>query len=115
MPRPLLSVLLAVSLVACAGSSLEPLPLDVSIEVNRTTAAPGDTITFVATAQGGSLLGLEINYGDSVTELFGTGSARTARVTFRHAYLLPGTYLVRVVVTDAAAGQKEATTEVRVN
>ena len=108
-------MLLAMSLVACAGSSLEPLPLEVSIEASRATAAPGDTITFVATAQGGTLLGLDIDYGDGVTEQFGTGSARTARVTFRHAYLLRGTYQVRVVVTDAAAGQKEATTEVRVN
>jgi PKD domain-containing protein len=115
MPRLLFTAILLVGVVACAGSMLEPLPLDVNIEASRATAAPGDTIIFVVNAQGGSLFGVEVSYGDSVAEQFGTGGARTARVTFRHAYLLRGTYQVRAVVTDAIAGQKEATTEVRVN
>ena len=115
MSRILLYLPLLAGLIACEGSTLEPLPVDVSVEASRATAAPGDTVTFVVNAQGGSLVGVEIDYGDTVTELFGTAGARTARVTFRHAYAAPSTYLVRAVVTDAMAGQKEATVEVRVN
>jgi hypothetical protein len=115
MPRTLLCALLALGVAVCSGSTLEPLPLDVSIQASRATAAPGDTIAFVVDAQGGQLLGVELSYGDDSTDQFGTGGARTARVTFKHAYLLRGTYLVRAVVTDALAGQKEATAEVRVN
>ncbi len=115
MLRTLLCSLLVLGFVTCGGSTLEPKPLDVRIEASRTTAAPGDTIIFVVNAQGGNLFGLEINYGDNSSEQFGASGARTARVTFRHAYMLRGTYMVRVVVTDAVAGQKEATVEVRVN
>jgi plastocyanin len=101
--------------VACSPSQLEPLPLEVTVAASRTTAAPGDTIAFIVTAQGGNLFGLEINFGDGGTDQFGTGGARTARHTFRHAYLQRGTYLVQVRATDALAGPKEATVEVRVN
>jgi hypothetical protein len=94
---------------------LEPNPLDIGIEASPTTAVVGDTVTFVASAQGGVLVGVEIDYGDSSVDQFGTSGARTARVTFRHAYTQSGTYTVKAVVTDAAAGQKQATIEVRVN
>ena len=115
MMRILLYVLLLTGLMACEGSVLEPLPLEVTMEANRATAAPGDTVVFVVNARGGNLLGIEINYGDDVTEPFATAGARTARVTFRHAYSARAIYLVRATVFDAAAGQKEATVEVRVN
>lgn len=115
MPRILVLALLALGVAACSGSPLEPLPLDVSIQASGATAAVGDTVTFVVSAQGGQLIGLEVNYGDDSSEQFGTGGARTARVTFKHAYLVRGTYMVRAVVTDALVGQKEATVEVRVN
>ncbi len=116
MSRTALSCLaIVIGLAACSPSTLEPLPLDIGVEANRTTAAVGDSITFVVTAQGGVLVGVEIDYGDSITDQFGTSGARTARVTFRHAYQQRGTFTVRAVITDAAAGQKEATTAVRVN
>ena len=101
--------------LACSTSPLETRPFDVTIAAGSTTAAPGDTIIFVVDAQGRSLLGIEINYGDTNSDLFGASGAQTARVTFRHAYLQPGTYLVRARATDAAAGEKEASVEVCVN
>lgn len=104
-----------IGLAACAPSTLEPKPLDVGVEADRTTVATGDTLNFVVTAQGGALVGVEIDYGDNNLDQFGTGGAHTARVTFRHAYSQTGTYTVKAVVTDAAAGQKQATIEVRVN
>ena len=111
----LAAAILFAGAVACTPSMLEPLPLDIELQASRTTAAPGDTVLFVADAQGGNLVGLQIDYGDTNSDLFSTAGARTARVTFRHAYLERGTFTVRVTVTDAAAGIKEATTEVRVN
>jgi plastocyanin len=116
MTRNSLSCLaILIGLAACTPATLEPNPLDVGVEASRTTAAIGDTLTFVVSAQGGALVGVEIDYGDSVTDQFGTSGARTAKVTFKHAYSQPGTYTVMAVVTDATAGQKQATIEVRVN
>ena len=116
MSRNALSCLaIVIGLAACAPATLKPKPLDIRVEANRSTAAVGETLTFVVTTQGGALIGVELDYGDNTVDQFGTGGARTARVTFRHAYLQSGTYTAKAVVTDAAAGQKQATIEVRVN
>ncbi|MGH7695012.1 MAG: PKD domain-containing protein [Gemmatimonadaceae bacterium] len=116
MSRNALSCLaIVIGLAGCTPSTLEPKPLDIGLEANRTTTVPGDTLTFVVSAQGGTLVGIEIDYGDNVLDQFATAGAHTARVTFRHAYLQPGSYTVKAVVTDAAAGQKQATIEIRVN
>ena len=100
--------------VAACQSSLEALPLEISVTASRTTAAPGDTIAFTATIQGGSLLGLDADYGDNTTEQYGTAGARTGKVTFRHAYQARGTFTTKITVTDASAGQKNASVQVRV-
>lgn len=113
--RALLVSFFLAGVVACRASSLAPLPLLVTIEASRTTAAPGDTINFLVSAQGGSLIGLETVYGDGTGDLYGTSGARTGRVTFRHAFSARGTFTVRVTATDATAGQATATVDVRVN
>jgi len=100
--------------VAACQSSLEALPLEISVAASRTTAAPGDTILFTATIQGGSLLGLDADYGDNTTDQYGTAGARTGKVTFRHAYQVRGTFTTKITVTDASAGQKNASVQVRV-
>jgi hypothetical protein len=106
---------LAVAALGCGESTLAPLPLDISIAASRTTAAPGDTIFFVATIQGGSLLGLDADYGDSSTDQYGTSGARTGKVTFRHAYSARGTFTTKITLTDATLGTKSASVEVHVN
>src|SRR5206468_3374572 len=115
MSRLLVALTLAGMLAACGDATLEPLPLDVALVANPLTAVAGDTISFSVTAQGGSLFGVEMDYGDGVVEPYGTSGARTARVTFRHAFKLKGTYTVSVTATDASAGQKKANLDVRVN
>ena len=100
---------------ACSGETLAPLPLHIGIEASRTAAAPGDSISFLVTAQGGQLVGIVTAYGDGTEDQLGTGGARTARVTFRHAFSSPGTYEVRATVTDAVAGLKDASVSVRVD
>ena len=115
MRRVLLSALLIASVAACTESSLAPLPLEITIEPSRTSAAPGDTIAFVVTAQGGTLLGFDVDYGDNVAEQYGTAGARTAKVTFRHAYNTRGSYQVKAMITDGFAGEKSANVEIRIN
>jgi hypothetical protein len=105
----------AIAALGCTESTLEPLPLDITIATSRTTAAPGDTILFVATVQGGSLLGLNADYGDNSTDLFGTAGARTGKVTFRHAYSSRGNFTTKITLTDATLGTKTASVEIHVN
>jgi hypothetical protein len=115
MRRILAGVSLLIALTACGESSLEPLPLQVGINATPAITAPGDTVVFVVNAQGGSLYGVELDFGDGATDQYGTSGARTARITFRHVYDARGTFTARVVATDALAGQKEATIDITVN
>jgi plastocyanin len=110
----LLLALLLVDLAACGDASLDPLPLQISIQPSRVTAAPGDPVSFVVTAQGGDLLGVDVDYGDTTTDQYGTGGARTARITFSHAFSSAGVYQVRATVTDAIAGSRDAGVEIRI-
>ena len=101
--------------VACQSSALEPLPLDLHVDLDRATANPGDTVHVVTTAQGGTLLGIVVDYGDGTSASYDTGGARTAKVTFKHAYTASGAYTVTAVVTDGVAGDKTAEAQVHVN
>jgi plastocyanin len=114
MRRTLLTSLLLVGLTACGDASLDPLPLQVSIQASRVTAAPGDLVNFVVTAQGGVLLSVEVDYGDNITDRYGAGGARTATVTFSHAFSAAGVYQVRAMVADGVAGSTDAGVEIRV-
>lgn len=115
MRRSFLVYLLAVVGVGCASETLEPLPFQVTVEASRATAAPGDTVGFVVVTQGGSLIGVQMDYGDTMVDLFATAGARTARVSFRHAFVDRGTFTVRATVTDALPpNEKSATIEIRV-
>jgi hypothetical protein len=56
-----------------------------------------------------------MDYADmSAGDQYGTSGARTAQITFHHAFAVTGTYVVTVTVTDGLAGQKKATVSVRV-
>jgi hypothetical protein len=114
MRRLLLRSVLVVGLVACGDGSLDPLPLSITLEASRLTAAPGQPINFVVTAQGGTLVGITIDYGDDTGDQRGTSGARTAQVTFSHAFSSAGVYQVRATVTDALAGDKDAGLEIHV-
>lgn len=100
---------------ACQSATVDALPLDLTVALSRASAAPGDTITMVANAQGGGLLGINIDFGDGAGDSFNTGGARTAKVTFKHVYRTSGTYTVTAAVTDAEAGQKTTSVQVRIN
>lgn len=114
MWRALLGFVVLIGFAACDDATLDPLPLAIGIEASRTTAGPGDTITFLVSAQGGSLVGVAMAFGDSSGDQFATGGARTAHVTFRHAYSAVGLHEASATVTDAVAGDKSASVEIRV-
>ncbi len=114
MTRRLVWLVVAV-LGGCSAETLGPQPLSISIEASRISAAPGDSISFQVTARGGQLVGIAADYGDGSEDQMGTSGARTARVTFRHAFEAPGTYLVLATVTDALAGPKDASVSVRID
>jgi hypothetical protein len=100
---------------ACVSTALEALPLTVSVEASRTTAAAQDTINVVIKASGGQLIGIDADYGDGTIDTYNTAGARTASVTFKHVFAARGTYVVTATVIDVSAGSKKATVEIRVN
>jgi plastocyanin len=89
--------------------------LQVTLTASVATVRPGDSVTFVVSASGNNLIGVEMDYGDGAGDQYATGGAHTAKVTFRHAFSGSGTYVTRASVTDAIAGQKDATATVVVN
>ena len=113
--RLLLCMVLLVGVGSCIASASEALPLTVALDASKTAAAPGDTITFVVTIQGESLIGVMMDYADGTTDQFGTGGAKTGKVTFRKAFAQRGSFAVIATVTDAVAGQKTARVTVTVS
>jgi hypothetical protein len=100
---------------SCRQETEPPGPVLVTLESSTTTAARGDTISFTVNATGNTLVGVVVDFGDQVTEQYATGGARTARVTFKHAFQTAGSFTVNAVVTDAVAGEKEASASVVIN
>lgn len=101
-------LLLGVLLGGCRPYMAEPLTLNVTIQADRSVAAPGDSIQFDIRAQGGNLLGIEVSWGDGETLQIPALGAQTARSLRRHAFRERGVYDVTAVVTDGAAGSKSA-------
>jgi len=104
----------AAVLGGCLGAKLEPLPLDVTLQANKQTASVGDTIAFQTNAQGSSLFGVAVDFGDSRTATYDAQGARTVKIVFSHAYDASGTYLVRATATDQTLGSKDASLQIAV-
>lgn len=111
----ILVLVLVLFTIACRQTTAPPAPLVVSLEANTAVAQRGDTITFTVNASANNLFGVVIDFGDASGDQYSTGGASTARVTFKHAYTSSGTYLVRATVSDAIAGDKEASLTIGVN
>ena len=104
-----------VGTVACRQSTAPPEAVTVTLESSHAATQRGDTVTFTVNAGGNNLIGVVVEFGDSGVDQYATGGALTARVTFKHAYAAAGTFTVRAIVTDAIAGEKEATKSIVVN
>lgn len=115
MRQTLVALFLLACTVGCRQTTAPPVPLLVTLESSRATASRGDTVTFTLNATGNNLVGIVMDYGDSVGEQYATGGAHSARVTFRHVFESMGSFTVRAVVTDAIAGEKEASVGIVVN
>lgn len=115
MKRWLLLALAIIGLQSCRDLTNTAVGISVTLESSHVTATTGDTVTFVVRANGNNLVGVVIDFGDSVSDQYAMGGALTARVTFKHAFVATGNYLVRAVVTDAISGDKEVSVAVTVN
>jgi PKD domain-containing protein len=115
MRLALIGIILATSAIACRQTVEPPTQISVSIQANTSVVTRGDTVTFTVNATGNNLFGVTIDYGDDTTDLYATGGALSARVTFKHAYSAAGSFTVRATVTDAIAGERDVTTLIRVN
>jgi hypothetical protein len=116
MKRLVFAAALWLGTLACGDNTLEPLPLDVTIQASSLTAAVGQTIDFTVDAQGGSLVSVVVEYGDGTDESFPTFGARTFHTTnLHHAYTVAGTFQVQATVNDATLGSKTATLQIAVN
>jgi len=112
--KRLLALAFLLATTSCIAA-VEPLPFQVTLEASKTTFPTAEIVDFVVTAQGGTLLAIDIDYGDGVTEQFPPSGSRTARVTFHHGFDASGPYLVKATVTEATEGEKSATVQVTVN
>ena len=115
MKRLFGAIVIATAVAGCRQTIESPGSVTVSLAVSPLSAHPGDTVTFTVNAAGNNLVGVVVEYGDSNMDQYSTGGALSARITFKHAYVATGTFTVRAVVTDAIAGEREATTSLVVN
>jgi PKD domain len=82
------------------------LPFQIDMAVNRTSAAPGDTLVVLVNAQGGNIINMIVEFGDGGIEAFPTGGARTAQALFPHPFTTAGDYKIKATVTDSDDGDK---------
>ena len=107
-------LLLGVLIGACGPNVAEPRPLGVTLQSDRTVAAPGDSIQFEIRAQGEVLASIVVSWGDGQTSVISTMGAQTARSTQRHAFLETGVYNVTATVHDDGGGSRAASLSVRI-
>ena len=112
MRRLFAGVLVLAALAACLEGT-GPLPLGITLQ-KPATVTTTDSASFVVTAQGNTMIGIETNFGDGRIVEYPTSGARTATLTVRHRYSAAGTYDVTATVTDAVLGQKTAAVQVTV-
>lgn len=112
--RALAAAAASLGLVACMGTSLEPLALRISVNAPA-TAAVGDTVHFAAEMQGNDLVGVTADYGDDTGDALALGFSRTAKTTFAHVYTAAGTYTTTLIVFQADSARKSATATVEVH
>ncbi|TMI14750.1 PKD domain-containing protein [Candidatus Bathyarchaeota archaeon] len=82
-------------------------PLSTSLQVSSSSPQVGQTVTFTASATGGTS-----PYTYTIT--FGDGATGTGSVTI-HAYSIAGSYTAKVTVTDSASPRASVATSVIVN
>jgi hypothetical protein len=105
-------VALAVVVAAACDNSLEPVALEIDLQASSVDFAAGDTINFLVIAQGTNLAGAMIDFADGVVDQFGAAGARTAHITFKHAYSVTGNFRVRASVIDASGEERSDSLDV---
>jgi len=112
--KRLVAATAAILLIACAGA-LDPLPLAITFKATPTTAAVGDTVTFVSDAQGNDMVAIVAEFGDGGTDGTQLPFARTAHDTYKHVYSATGTYTATVTVVQSDSAKKAAPVTVTIH
>lgn len=113
--RPILLGLILTGTAACESLTSSARQFAARLEVSPLVGMLGDTVTFVVDVTANNVSGVAINYGDSSSDQYSTGGVPSARVTFKHAYLATGNYMVRATVSDAVIGNREVSQLIVVN
>ena len=97
----LLAGLLSLPLSACSGvSGPADLVLSITLTATPSSAAVGSPVVFRFDAQGNSLEGVALVYGDGVVDSIATYQARTAAGVYNHGYTDAGEFLAVVTVLE---------------
>lgn len=103
--RGLLALLAVPAWLACSEVTFEGGgPLSFTLTADRTTAAPGDSITFSYNAVGSIIAGVVMDYGDGTADSLNTSGAQTASGRFVHAFSSAGSYTVVGTLIDNLQG-----------
>ena len=104
MRRALFLIVFATGLASCLQAT-DPPPFQVSMQITRTSAAPGDTIVVLVDSQGPNIINMLVAFDDGDTTAFNVGGARQAQGVFPHAFTTIGNYRIRAKVTNADGNQ----------
>lgn len=98
--RRVSSMLVLVFLAGCGDFSTTIRPTELTLTVDRAEAQPGQDFEFYYQAQGRSMAGLILDYGDGAVDSLGFQGAVTATGRRSHSYENPGTYIVSGTLED---------------
>lgn len=106
---------LGVGVIACGDDSLTyGGPLDLVVASNSPVAV-SDSLVVEYDAQGRSLLGMEVTWGDATVDSVFFHGAQHAGGHVKHLYAVSGTYTVTAKVSDALEGSTSRDLEVTID
>ena len=107
----------SLALLAAAGCREVADPgrsIAIDLSTDRATAVVGEPVDFRYAAQGPSLAGLIVDYGDGSADSVAGFGAQTASGTLTHAFDVPGGFDVTAVLLDFAGDSASDTVSVMI-
>jgi len=98
----------------CDLVEIETRDTAITLSVDRTTAAVGDTLAFRYEAQGRALSRVVVDYGDGTADTATAIGSQVAAGTLKHAYGAPASYVVTATVEESDGGAASGDVTVQV-